>query len=201
MKKMCAFFLVLTIVVSIIMMNQPALSKTKSISFIEKDGSILLPSQKSKSNPASDFTQAPLRNADWKAFFERNGKWTVMIEKATMTPHRALGKPVQINNYDNISEANIKDASMQFLRDNAKILNINPDNLIFTKTKKVNKLWYVGFRQVYKGIEVLLSEIELRIREDAKVIAFGVDFYNNINISTTPTVPLSKAMNNAHLQD
>jgi len=155
---------------------------------MEKDGSILLPSQKSKAHSASGYTQAPLRTPEWSAFFNANGKWTVLVDKATLTPHRAFGKPVQIKNFDNVTIDNVESASMQFLRDYSNLLNINPDNLKLINTKKVNKLWYVGYKQVYKGIEVLLSKVEMKIREDGKVIAFGVDYYNNMNVNITPTI-------------
>ncbi|OGU38048.1 MAG: hypothetical protein A2X61_16995 [Ignavibacteria bacterium GWB2_35_12] len=197
MKKRTAFVLGLTILFSLVLLNLPVFAKIQSNSVIEKDGSILLPSQKSTTHAVSNFTQAPLRSPEWKAFFNANGKWTVLIDKTTLTPHRAFGKPVQIKNINNITNDNVQSASMQFLRDNSKLLNINPDELKLTKTKKVNKLWYVGYKQAYKGIEVLLSEVELRIREDGKVIAFGVEYYNNINVNITPTIPLATAMSNA----
>ncbi len=198
MKKRTLVFVSLTILFSLVLLNLHVMAKTQPNFKMEKDGSILLPSQRTKTHAASSFTQAPLRSPDWKAFFDANGNWTVLIDKATLTPHRAFGKPVNINNFDNITDDNVQSASMQFLRDNSKILNINPDNLILTKSKKVNKLWYVGYKQVYQGIEVLLSEVELRIRDDGKVIAFGVEYYNNINVSITPTVPLATAMTNAY---
>ncbi|MBI5325738.1 MAG: PKD domain-containing protein [Ignavibacteriae bacterium] len=197
MKKGSAFFLVIAIVISLVLIDQPVFAKTKTNFVIEKDGSILLPSQKNKTKTVSNFTNAPLSNPEWKDFFNANGKWSVMIDKTTMTPFRAFGKPIQIENVSNITNDNVQSASMQFLNVNSAVLNINPSNLKLTKAKKVNKLWYVGYKQVYEGLEVLTSGVELRIRDDGKVTAFKVEYYNNINISTTPTVPLQKAMETA----
>jgi len=56
----------------------------------------------------------------------------------------------------------------------------------------------VKFSQVHNGIDVLLSEVDLRISDDGKVFSFGVDFYKNIVVDLTPSISSAIAVDNAH---
>jgi Zn-dependent metalloprotease len=191
----CFFVIASSIIFISQILNTTAFGQVQTI--VEKDGSVLLPSQKIKSNATDYITTATMKSSAWKEFYKQNGNWTVMMDKATLTPTRAFGKPVQIENYSEITNDNIEAAAMQFLRNYSNVLNINPDNLKFLSSNHIGKLWYVNYSQVHNGIDVLLSNVTLRITDAGKVMAFGVKYYNDINISLTPDVPYSKAMSNA----
>jgi len=134
---------------------------------------------------------------EWHDFGIHNGNWTVLIDNATKTPHRAFGKPIQINGYSNITNDNVQDAASAFLSYNSKTFNMNVNDLKFIRASNVNGKWYVSFRQVYQGKIVLYSEVELRISEDAKVFAFGVSYYNGIEINPTPSIAYNTAVENS----
>ncbi len=155
-------------------------------------GEVLLPQQVSidystASNPDPSYARI-IDN-----FEKVHGDWTFQINNYTGTPHRAFGKAIKINGYDEITEANVRDAAMTFIRDNADLLKVDPDNLKLRSAREARGKWYVSYYQVYEGIKVLFSEVELRIYKNGNVMAFGSDYYNNINLKTTPEVSWSSA--------
>lgn len=157
------------------------LISTLSISLIandtKADGNIYLPGQISN--------QIPLTNADlnhWKA--STGKKWFGVKDINSGAIHRAFGPSVQINDFSKITESNVESASISFLRDHADAMRINPDNLKLKRAKHVQNKWYVSFVQIYNGYEVLNSEIELRIFENAKVMAWGAQYFSNIDVIT-----------------
>jgi len=169
-----------------------------AINGLEEDGSILLPSQKAKfiaihHEKQMQFSLSP----QWTAFTQQNGRWSVFWNEKQGTPHRAFGKAIRIPGYNVIIAANIEDAARSFLTDHSSLLKINPTELKMRRATEVNNRWYVSFVQMKEGIEVLFSEVELRIYNNAKVMAFGSDFYPNINISTKPTIDYRTAQQKA----
>ncbi len=129
----------------------------------------------------------------WKAFSQKNGAWSLMIDRATGTPRCAFGEPVKIAGFSHITGDNVEEASRQFLRENQELFGIDINNIRMIRKDLVNGKWYVSFRQYYKGLEVLLSRIELRIVETGKVMAFDIEYFNNIGISTVPALSAAEA--------
>ncbi|MDQ1267260.1 MAG: type sorting protein, partial [Bacteroidota bacterium] len=177
------------------------LSMTKSYSQgeikIEDDGSVFLPEENPTYLVNYQSSASIIENQDWRAFFEKNGAWSVIIDPATRTPHRAFGKAIRIPGYDKITEDNIEQVSQAFLNTYQKILGIVPENLKLLRKTNVNNRWYVSYIQLHDGIEVLLSEIELRIFANGNISAFGSDYYSNINIPVKPSISLSQAYQKA----
>ena len=185
MKDLIKLFFVFTLFII------PVLSSANQSN--TKQEEILLPIQKSYSTNFVAPQYSPMASK-WADFEKENGNWTVLLDNATKTPHRAFGKPIQIKGYSKITNSNVKQASLSFLRDNASTFNINVNDLKFIRATEVKNKWYVSFRQKYQNMEVLYSEIELRIFENAKVMAFGVSFYNDINIDPVPSIDYQKAV-------
>lgn len=148
---------------------------------------ILLPQQKMK---VVDFSN---NNSEWEQFNEMHKNWTAIIDPVTNTPHRAFGKPIKIKGFSEINKSNIEEASMKFLTKNQKYFNINVSELRFLNARKAKNKWYVSFVQNSNGYDVLLSEIELRITKDARVMALGIDFYNDIEIDDKTKISFDKA--------
>ena len=163
---------------------------------VEADGSILLPTQKQNYIAINYSTQQRLTlSGRWQSFVQMHGHWSVQWNEATQTPHRAYGKAVKIDGFPFITEENVEAAARTFLSEDAAMLGINPDELRLVRAKKVNRRWYVTLVQMREGIEVLFSEVELRIFENGNVMAFGVDFYAYIDISLSPSISYAAAKN------
>jgi Zn-dependent metalloprotease len=161
---------------------------------VEADGSILLPAQKETAMPIDALTQQTLTaSARWQSFIQKHGEWSVQWNEATQTPHRAYGQAIQIPGYSLITAENVEPASRAFLENNAATLGINPRALKLTAARQVQGKWYVSFAQEKEGIPVLFSEVELRIFENGQVMALGVDFYREIELSLTPSISYNEA--------
>ncbi|MFP4528815.1 MAG: T9SS type A sorting domain-containing protein [Candidatus Kapaibacterium sp.] len=137
------------------------------------------------------------KRGEWLEFMKNNGVWTIDFDEATGTPHRAVGKAIKIEGYDRITEENIEAASMRFLRKYASLMGIETENLKLVRKTHVNRRWYVTYRQMYRGVEVLHSEIELRIFENGNVMAFGADYYDDIDVPVVATISESEAIASA----
>ena len=161
---------------------------------VEADGSILLPAQKQNYIAIDYATQQRLSlSGRWQSFVQMHGHWSVQWNEATQTPHRAFGKAIKIDGFPVITEENVEAAARTFLSENAAMLGINPEELRLVRAKKVNRRWYVTLVQMREGIEVLFSEVELRIFENGNVMAFGVDYYSDIDISLSPSISFAAA--------
>ena len=161
---------------------------------VEENGSILLPAERLLRSAIQPDVQRRMSNSRrWRSFIEDHGSWSVQWNQVTGTPHRAYGPAIQIPGYTRITSENVRDAAMAFLSQNSSLLGINPDELTFVRATGTRDRWYVTFRQTKEGIEVLLSEVELRIFANGNVVAFGSDFYKEISVSTTPSISYESA--------
>ena len=88
-------------------------------------------------------------------------KWLFSVNDKTKINTQAYGKPLKINGYPILDSANIEKAALDFLLQNKSSLNIDAETLKFSKAKYINNRWYVSFSQYYKGLKVLLSDVEL----------------------------------------
>ncbi|MBM2813954.1 MAG: cysteine-rich repeat protein [Ignavibacteria bacterium] len=164
----------------------------------EKKYDVLLPEQTQPSVQGISNQLPPGTSELWQRFNKDNGKWSAMFDPYTGTAVRAFGQPIAIDGYEKISKDNIQDASMAFLKKNSDLLKIKTDNLKFIQADFVNNRWYVSFRQTYDGIEVLFSEVELRIFGNGKVMAFGVEFFNVPDLIMKPTISPNVAFSSAY---
>ncbi len=160
----------------------------------ETDGSLLLPSQRVHSGWINPDSQRMLsRSSDWVNFTIANGQWSVTWNEATGTPHRAYGNAIRIPGYSHLSSANVQNAALSFLNANSSLLKTELADLKFVRATQIHNRWYVSYMQTYKGIPVLLSEVELRLYENANIMAFGSDWYSDISVPVQPTIALDNA--------
>ena len=120
-------------------------------------------------------------------------KWLFSVNDKTNINTQAYGKPLKINGYPILDSANIEKAALDFLLQNKSSLNIDAETLKFSKAKYINNRWYVSFSQYYKGLKVLLSDVELRIFKNGNVFAISSDYYKYINLNLTPKITLENA--------
>lgn len=136
-------------------------------------------------------------STSWKKFRRAHGQWTVDWNEATGTPHRATGPAIRIPGFPKLTEQNVEKAAMKFLSDNHALLGIELGRLKLVQANEVNGRWYVSYKQIEHGLEVLKSEVELRIFRDGRVMAFGSDFFQNIDTPPAPTISLQSAQQHA----
>ncbi len=108
-------------------------------------GAVLLPQQLSTARSAYIAPAQAVNANAWNLFTGKNGSWTVLLDKTTGTPHEAFGSPVRIPGYDNITESNIEQAALAFLRTHSDILRVDPDQVRLVNKTFVNNRWYVSY--------------------------------------------------------
>ena len=127
--------------------------------------------------------QAHLRkNTVWSQFQSVNSNWYVIFNEQNRLPHRAFGSPIQINSIND------------FLIDN----NFNlPNDLRELYSNKNDNYTTKKFIQYYNNLEVIGSSLYAKLTNDNKIVAFGMDVFNDINVAINPTIEINEAISSA----
>ena len=129
--------------------------------------------------PLDVIIQKQLREGSvWQSFLADNPNWFVMFDENNKQPHKAFGAPIQLNGSSSVDVLN-------FLSNTSFAL---PIDLRFVNNSKDDKYINFNFNQFYNNIEVINSKIYAKLSLDNKLIAFGLDIYNDINISISPII-------------
>jgi hypothetical protein len=127
--------------------------------------------------------QELLRNSHlWQSFVANNSNWFVIFNERNQLPHRAFGAPIHVNDVQSFL------TSQNFILpiDLRECSNIKSDKHI-TKT----------YSQYYNNTEVIGSKLYAKFTLNNELIGFGLDIFNDINLSVTPTIDAQSAINSA----
>jgi hypothetical protein len=130
---------------------------------------------------------------NWKGFNIDNGKWFLSYDGITGLPSSAFGQPIKITGFNTIDESNIQAAVNKFLQQNKKYINIDPSTLSKRKLVQVKNTWAISFAQIHNDVEVLLTNVEFKIREDGYVISFSLKYYDNIEFASSQLISNEQA--------
>lgn len=132
--------------------------------------------------------QAELRSlAPWKNFITRNGNWWVLFNEENRKPHRAFGTPIATTGTD------AQDRAMNFITTELVDFKIPVSSLELQGISENSKHRFVNFTQKHNGVKVLESRLTVKLTTDNKVIMFGADVFNDIQISTIPNLSSAAA--------
>ncbi len=121
-----------------------------------------------------------LRNsALWQDFRANNSDWFVIFNERNRLPHRAFGAPIPVNDLQSFLSINDFDLPSD-LRESKVVRNDKYINRIYT--------------QYYNNLEVLGSKLYAKFTLNNELITFGMDVFNDISISTVPTLDLESAI-------
>jgi type IX secretion system substrate protein/fungalysin/thermolysin propeptide len=127
------------------------------------------------------------------AFADKYDSWNFNMGSNSSAPHRAWGEGIQIEGYYSINLLNSESAARRFVSEYSGVFHADPTNLRLLYTRIVNGKSYVKFIQQYKGLDVLFSNVDLRISNTGKVFMFGSDYHPNVSVSVKPTLGLAAA--------
>lgn len=120
----------------------------------------------------------------WKNFTSQYGNWYSVFNETNGMPSRAFGKAISI------SGSSDKNKALNFAINNLKEFNLPVEDLVFQGSHSSSKHKFVNFYQTHEGLKVLESEYTVRLNlAGDKVLLFGANVYNNINVSTIPSIP------------
>ena len=118
--------------------------------------------------------QQLLRNGDlWKNFRLNNPGWFVIFNERNQLPHRAFGSPIPVSDLKSFLSL----SNFVLPNDLREVSAVKND-------KHINKI----YTQYYNNLEVIGSKLYAQYSLDNKLITFGLDVFNDINISTIPTI-------------
>lgn len=173
-----------------------ALMMLASLSLTASEGGVISNSNKNdvrfikdtKRKPDVAFQKALRESAAWTDFVAANGTWYVIFNEENAKPHRAFGKPISVFGMDPQAKA------MNFINSKLTGFNIPVSELSYRNTAISENFQYVHFTQIHSGIKVLYSDVYVKLTPSGSVITFGCDVFNDITISTTPTIAGSDAI-------
>ncbi len=128
----------------------------------------------------------------WQTFKQKNGDWWVQFNETNGKPHRSFGTPIALN-----VTSSPQASALYFINNYLQDYVSNSSNLEFISAPISKKYIYTNFKQNYNGLEVLWSRLTVKMTLDNKVVMFGTDVYDDIAISTIPTLSSSDAISAA----
>jgi len=127
--------------------------------------------------------QQQLRSGElWQNFMSNHPDWFVIFNEGNQLPHRAFGTPIYTNNLFSFLSNN-----------NFPLPNDIREKSIVKNDKYINKTYI----QYYNNLEVINSNLYAKFSLNNELIAFGLDVFNNINITTVPTITEQDAIQSA----
>jgi len=130
--------------------------------------------------------QQQLRNqALWQSYLSTNPDWFVIFNENNQLPHRAFGAPISLNSTSGL---------LPFLASNNFTLPNDLRENLFTKNDKYINL---SFIQYHNSLEVINSKLYAKFTLNNELVSFGLDVFNDINISSIPSISLENAISAA----
>ena len=127
--------------------------------------------------------QELLRNSSlWQDFRSNNSDWFVIFNERNQLPHRAFGSPIPVNDLQS------------FLNAQNFVL---PNDLRELSSVKNDKYINKKYVQYYNNLEVIGSNLYAKFTHNNELVTFGLDVFNDIDISTAPTLNLQSAISSA----
>ena len=134
--------------------------------------------------------QEQLRSkAEWQSFKQNNGDWWVQFNETNAKPHRAFGTPITLS-----IASSPQAAAVYFTNNYLSAYVPSTINLEYISSPVSKKYIQSNFIQRYNGLEVLWSRLTVKMTLDYKVVMFGADVFDDIIISTVPTLSVSDAI-------
>ncbi|MCX6295936.1 MAG: hypothetical protein NTX97_07695, partial [Bacteroidetes bacterium] len=173
-----------------------ALMLFSSLSSVASEGGVISNANKNdirfikntKRTPDIAFQKALRESTEWQNFVSTNGTWYVIFNEENAKPHRAFGKPIPVFGMDPQTKA------MNFITTKLSGFHIPVSELNYTGTSVSESFQYVHFNQIHSGLKVLYSDIYMKLTPSGSVVTFGCDVFNDISISTSPTISSTDAI-------
>ncbi|MCC6384620.1 MAG: T9SS type A sorting domain-containing protein [Bacteroidia bacterium] len=128
--------------------------------------------------------QTELKNsASWQHFVRSHGNWKVLFNEHNGLPLIASGKPVQ-GLFSNQPE----EIATSFLTNELAAFDIPRNELVLRSVIPNKKLYYVHYKQVHQGLEVIGSKVRISMSKDGRINSFSLDVRNQITLNLIPSI-------------
>ena len=136
--------------------------------------------------------QENLRNqVPWQDFLSNHTNWFTYFNEYNYKPHRAFGSPINLNQGSSLEEK-----FENFVLSDLSVFNI-PSNIILNRKSENDKYINLDYKQIYNSLEVIDSRLYAKFNLKNQLVAFGLDLFSDISISTIPTITQTDAIQSA----
>lgn len=133
-----------------------------------------------------NFQQQLRSQPNWQAFLAEHGTWYVYFNEESLKPHRAFGKPIPVSGTTTLQQAE------NFINTQLGGFGLSTENLELYASPETKKHSYFNFHQLHEGVTVMNSRLVVKVAE-GKVIMFGADVYDNIEVNIIPSLDIEAA--------
>ena len=145
-----------------------------------------------KGLPDAVYQEQLRKSLPWQKFLQHHSDWNVEFNESTQKPHRAFGIPIStIGN-------NPVDAVSNFMETNLSVWNLPVQDLKFQSQNFSGKYYNVFYSQTYHGLDVINSQVFVKLTRDFRVNTWGMDVFD-LNISTVPVLSKTIAVDKAEI--
>ncbi len=128
-----------------------------------------------------------MQSASWQNFIQENGNWFAWFNEENGKPHRAYGQPIAV------AGSTPETKAMNFITGKLSGFNIPVEDLRLLNVNKNEKMHFINYCQEYNGLQVMNSNLTIRLSNAGDVIMWGADVYNDISVDTNPQIDESQA--------
>jgi Zn-dependent metalloprotease len=122
------------------------------------------------------------------------GKWSVYSwNPMSNTPRHLYGSAVQMNSGLRSADA-VESLARQVISENVDVLKADNANLRLHATPHALGKWVAHFQQTHNGIDVWEAKVRVAFSDSGKLLLMGSDYYSNIDLNTTPSLPAGTAI-------
>ncbi len=167
---------------------------------IDNSGAVLLANE--GSSPEFDalkmHAQQTNSNSEiWKAFKSANGIWYAQWNVFLPTPALLFGEGLHVPGYSSVETGTAEPAARSGLTELSSILRIRESELQHSLTSFRKGGYTVRFKQSYKNIPVLLSDVIVKIATDGRLYQVENGFKPDIEVDIMPTIDKETAKKRA----
>lgn len=124
----------------------------------------------------------------WEAFRKDHETWEATLDPINGMPHRAFGQPIPVSGETIEAKAN------QVINEKLSYFGVEPGSLLEVNQRSSKKYHFVDYQQVYNGLEIINSRISVRFNMNKDLVMFGVDYFNNVDVNTNPSISGDQAI-------
>lgn len=141
--------------------------------------------------PDKSFQYQLRHTAVWQDFVAQHGTWYVEFNEENLKPRRAYGKPIPTFG------TSPEDRAMNFISGALAGFKIPVQELELRKVNSNAKHHFINYTQRHQGLKVYNSRMMVKMTLDKKVISWGAQVFDNIDIKLAASFDKSAAANYA----
>ncbi len=123
--------------------------------------------------------------------------WVSFKDEITGNIRKAFGTPIKYKEFGDATENNVELIADRFFSEYSSEIGIDYSNVRLTAKLYANNRWHLKYRQYYNNMEVVFSDISLTIFKNGNIMAFGAEYYDNIDVPSIPKISYQTAVQNA----